>query len=225
MRSNCARSLVSFSRSSLNRSVVRRARVAAGGTLLAAEMALQHGMAGSAAGGSHHGQRSAGAGFCVFNDVAIADLALKQAYRIRKALIVDLSVHQGDGTADCLNADPDLFTFSLHWGKNCPVRKYQVSGVSSETKSAQNNPAAAKGQPALKEELACPSSFIDDRASGMTERESDKDWNCIGRTPSIYFIIANAVEPAKAAPAMNTSAPESETTTGSHINPPHQCWP
>jgi acetoin utilization deacetylase AcuC-like enzyme len=103
--------------------VVRRARLSAGGTLLAARLALLHGLAGSAAGGSHHGQRSTGAGFCVFNDVAIAAKALKQEGAIRTALIVDLDVHQGDGTADCLSDEPDLFTLSMHAEKNYPVRK------------------------------------------------------------------------------------------------------
>ena len=103
--------------------VVHRARLSAGGTLLAARLALRHGLAGSTAGGSHHGQRATGAGFCVFNDVAVAAKALKAEGAIERALIVDLDVHQGDGTADCLAGDPDLFTFSLHAEKNYPVRK------------------------------------------------------------------------------------------------------
>jgi acetoin utilization deacetylase AcuC-like enzyme len=104
-------------------SVVRRARASAAGTLLAARLALQHGLAGSTAGGSHHGQRETGAGFCVFNDVAIAAKALHAEGAIQHALIVDLDVHQGDGTADCLRDEPDLFTFSMHAEKNYPVRK------------------------------------------------------------------------------------------------------
>jgi acetoin utilization deacetylase AcuC-like enzyme len=103
--------------------VVRRARASAGGTLLAARLALRHGLSGSTAGGSHHGQRATGAGFCVFNDVAIAAKALKAEGAIARALVVDLDVHQGDGTADCLADDPDLHTFSLHAEKNYPVRK------------------------------------------------------------------------------------------------------
>jgi acetoin utilization deacetylase AcuC-like enzyme len=103
--------------------VVRRARVSAAGTLLAARLALQHGLAGSTAGGSHHGQRETGAGFCVFNDVAIAAKALHAEGAFQHALIVDLDVHQGDGTADCLRDEPDLFTFSMHAEKNYPVRK------------------------------------------------------------------------------------------------------
>lgn len=103
--------------------VARRACASAGGTLLAAREALSRGLAGSAAGGSHHGQRVTGAGFCVFNDVAIAAKALRAERTIERALVVDLDVHQGDGTADCLADEPDLFTFSMHAEKNYPVRK------------------------------------------------------------------------------------------------------
>lgn len=107
----------------VSESVVRRARASAAGTLLAARLALEHGLSGSTAGGSHHGQRETGAGFCVFNDVAIAAKALRAEGTIQHALIVDLDVHQGDGTADCLRDEPDLFTFSMHAEKNYPVRK------------------------------------------------------------------------------------------------------
>jgi acetoin utilization deacetylase AcuC-like enzyme len=107
----------------ISEAVVRRARASAAGTLLAAQLALQNGLAGSTAGGSHHGQRETGAGFCVFNDVAVAAKALRKDGAIRCALIVDLDVHQGDGTADCLRDEPDLFTFSMHAEKNYPVRK------------------------------------------------------------------------------------------------------
>ncbi len=103
--------------------VARRARMSTGGTLLAARLALAQGLAGSAAGGSHHAQRATGAGFCVFNDVAIAARELQREGAIARALVVDLDVHQGDGTADCLSDAPDLFTFSMHAEKNYPVRK------------------------------------------------------------------------------------------------------
>jgi acetoin utilization deacetylase AcuC-like enzyme len=103
--------------------VARRARTSAAGTLLASKLALEHGLAASTAGGSHHGQRETGAGFCVFNDVAIAAKALKHEGTIHHGLMVDLDVHQGDGTADCLRDEPDLFTFSMHAEKNYPVRK------------------------------------------------------------------------------------------------------
>lgn len=103
--------------------VARRSLASAGGTLLAARLALAGGLAGSTAGGSHHGRRDGGRGFCVFNDVAVAALALKREGTIRRALVIDLDVHQGDGTADCLSHEPDLFTFSMHAEKNYPADK------------------------------------------------------------------------------------------------------
>jgi len=103
--------------------LVFRARCAAGGTLLAGHLALKHGVACNTAGGGHHARRRHGAGFCVFNDVAIAVLALQAADAIERALIVDCDVHQGDGTADVFASDPAVFTFSIHAEKNYPVRK------------------------------------------------------------------------------------------------------
>ncbi|MEH3117404.1 MAG: histone deacetylase [Methylorubrum populi] len=103
--------------------VAARARASAGGTLCAARLALAHGLAGSTAGGSHHARRAGGAGFCVFNDVAVAALALRREGAITRALIIDLDVHQGDGTADCLAREPDLFTLSIHCERNYPYDK------------------------------------------------------------------------------------------------------
>ena len=104
-------------------SLVRRSLASVGGTLEAARLALSLGLAGSAAGGSHHARRSQGAGFCVFNDVAVAALTLRAEGRIARALVVDCDVHQGDGTADCLGRDPDLFTLSVHCERNYPHPK------------------------------------------------------------------------------------------------------
>ena len=104
-------------------SMSARTRASCGGTLAAARLALRHGLAGSLAGGSHHARRAGGAGFCILNDVAIAALTLKREGTIRRALVVDCDVHQGDGTADCLSTEPDLFTLSIHAEKNYPVRK------------------------------------------------------------------------------------------------------
>jgi acetoin utilization deacetylase AcuC-like enzyme len=103
--------------------LVRRSRASVGGTLLAARLALAEGLAGSAAGGSHHARRLQGAGFCVLNDVAVAARTLQAERRIQRALVVDLDVHQGDGTADCLALWPDLFTLSIHCENNYPAQK------------------------------------------------------------------------------------------------------
>jgi acetoin utilization deacetylase AcuC-like enzyme len=100
-----------------------RAQLAAAGTVLAARLALKHGIACNSAGGSHHARRAHGAGFCTFNDVAVASLVLLAEGAARNILIVDLDVHQGDGTADILGDDPRAFTFSMHGERNYPVRK------------------------------------------------------------------------------------------------------
>lgn len=104
-------------------SVATRARAATGGTLLAARLALERGIACNTAGGSHHASRDSGAGFCVFNDVAVAARRLLAEDAIGKALVVDLDVHQGDGTARIFEDDPGVFTFSMHAEKNFPHRK------------------------------------------------------------------------------------------------------
>ena len=104
-------------------SVATRARAATGGTLLAARLALEHGIACNTAGGSHHASAEGGAGFCVFNDVAVAARRLLAEGAISKALVIDLDVHQGDGTARIFDGDPSVFTFSMHAEKNFPHRK------------------------------------------------------------------------------------------------------
>ena len=107
--------------------IALRARCATGGTVLTGYLALEHGIACNTAGGSHHARRAHGAGFCVFNDVAVAIRVLQADGAIRKALVIDLDVHQGDGTADIFQGDPDVFTFSMHSQKNYPVRKVPSS--------------------------------------------------------------------------------------------------
>jgi len=104
-------------------SVATRARAATGGTLAAARLALEHGIACNTAGGSHHAQADTGAGFCVFNDVAVAARRLQAEGRVGQVLVVDLDVHQGDGTARIFENDPSVFTFSMHAEKNFPARK------------------------------------------------------------------------------------------------------
>ena len=103
--------------------IALRARCATGGTVLTGYLALEHGIACNTAGGSHHARRLHGAGFCVFNDVAVAIRVLQADGAIQKALVIDLDVHQGDGTADIFQGDPDVFTFSMLSQKNYPVRK------------------------------------------------------------------------------------------------------
>jgi len=103
--------------------VSRRARLAVAGTVLASDIALQTGIACNAAGGSHHARRARGAGFCTFNDVGVAASLLLASGRAGQILVVDLDVHQGDGTAEIFADEPRVFTFSLHAEKNYPARK------------------------------------------------------------------------------------------------------
>jgi acetoin utilization deacetylase AcuC-like enzyme len=103
--------------------LTRRTLASLGGTLAASEDALRTGFGGNLAGGTHHAFRSEGAGFCVFNDIAVAVLALRHAHRVRRAAVVDLDVHQGDGTAAIFQDDPDALTVSIHGRNNFPLRK------------------------------------------------------------------------------------------------------
>ena len=101
----------------------RRSRLAAQGTLEAARAALLDGLAANLAGGTHHAFADHGEGFCVLNDVAVAIRVLQRDARIRRALVIDLDVHQGNGTAAIFADDPDVFTFSMHGERNYPTRK------------------------------------------------------------------------------------------------------
>ena len=103
-----------------------RTRIAVGGTLLTARLALAHGLACNTAGGTHHAFPSYGSGFCIFNDLAIASRVLLQEGLVKKILIVDLDVHQGDGTALIFRDEPNVFTFSMHCQINFPSIK-QIS--------------------------------------------------------------------------------------------------
>jgi acetoin utilization deacetylase AcuC-like enzyme len=94
-----------------------------GGTLCAARDAMQTGFGGNLAGGTHHAFRTEGAGFCVFNDLAVAVLELRRAGLGRRAAILDLDVHQGDGTAAIFAGDEAVLTVSVHSRNNFPFRK------------------------------------------------------------------------------------------------------
>ena len=106
-----------------SRSLVERSLRAVGGTCEAAVAALDDGIAMNLAGGTHHAFPDHGEGFCVFNDVAVAIRMLQRAGRIRRAAIVDLDVHQGNGTNAIFGGDDSVFTFSMHGGRNYPFHK------------------------------------------------------------------------------------------------------
>jgi len=108
--------------------LVERSRRSVGATIGAARAALTDGVAAQLAGGTHHAHADRGAGYCVFNDTAVAARLMQaEAHRLRRrllrVLVIDLDVHQGDGTAEIFADDPTVFTLSLHGERNFPVRK------------------------------------------------------------------------------------------------------
>lgn len=103
--------------------LVARARLSVGGTISACRSAVINGISINLAGGTHHAHPEHGEGFCVFNDVAIAARAMQAEGVARKILVIDLDVHQGDGTAAIFAMDDSVFTFSIHGEKNFPYRK------------------------------------------------------------------------------------------------------
>jgi acetoin utilization deacetylase AcuC-like enzyme len=107
--------------------ITSRVRHTNGGTWLAAQLARQHGYAANSAAGSHHALHDTGAGYCVFNDLAVTANRLIAQGHARRVLIVDCDVHQGDGTASLTAGREDIFTLSLHAEKNFPVRKARSS--------------------------------------------------------------------------------------------------
>ena len=107
----------------INESVSRRSFVATGGTVLASKLALDSKLACNTAGGSHHATFECGAGYCVFNDVAVAANYLKNKGYAKKILIIDLDVHQGNGNSEIFKNDKDVLTFSMHCASNYPAKK------------------------------------------------------------------------------------------------------
>lgn len=103
--------------------MVERSRRSVGGTLAAARAALDEGLSGNLAGGTHHAGKDFGEGYCVFNDVAVTARVLLDERRVERVAIVDCDVHQGNGTAAILGADDRTFTFSVHGARNFPFRK------------------------------------------------------------------------------------------------------
>lgn len=113
--------------------MIERSRRSSGATIMAARTALDEaaargwGVAVNLAGGTHHACPDHGEGFCVFNDAAVAIRVLQREGRIRRAVVLDCDVHQGNGTAAAFRADPSVFTFSIHGAKNFPFRKERSS--------------------------------------------------------------------------------------------------
>ena len=104
--------------------LVERSLATVGGSIAAARAALRDGISGQLAGGTHHAHRDFGSGYCVFNDLAVAALAVLGEAGIARITILDLDVHQGDGTAALFAGEPRVQTISIHGEKNFPFRKY-----------------------------------------------------------------------------------------------------
>ena len=115
-------------------SVIQRSLVATGGTVLAAKLAINNGVACNTAGGSHHANYDSGAGYCVFNDVAVAAQYLLDRGLAGKILILDLDVHQGNGNSEIFKDNNNVFTFSMHSKSNYPVKK-SISDLDVELKN------------------------------------------------------------------------------------------
>ena len=103
--------------------LVNRTVTAIGGTLHTVELALAHGLAANTAGGTHHAYADFGSGFCILNDLAVAARWAQRTRGVQRVLVIDLDVHQGDGTAAIFADDPSVYTFSVHCGSNFPFRK------------------------------------------------------------------------------------------------------
>ncbi len=104
--------------------MVERSRRSSGATIAAARAAIRDGFAANLAGGTHHAMADCGEGYCVFNDSAVAIRTLQHDGTIGRACVIDLDVHQGNGTASILSRDASAFTFSMHGAKNFPLRKF-----------------------------------------------------------------------------------------------------
>jgi len=107
----------------VNREVLDAFRLGVGGTLLAARIALRSGLAANVGGGFHHAYPDRGEGFCLLNDVPVAARALRAEGLFSRALVVDLDVHQGNGTAVMCRRDPFTFTLSVHQERNYPAKE------------------------------------------------------------------------------------------------------
>jgi len=107
----------------ISKRLIERGKIISGGTYQCAKYALDFGVALNIAGGTHHSFKDRGEGFCIYNDFAIAANLLLKSQSVQRVLIVDLDVHQGNGTAAIFKDNPEVFTFSIHGAKNYPLRK------------------------------------------------------------------------------------------------------
>lgn len=187
--------------------MVERSRRSAGATLAACRAALAEGWAANLAGGTHHAFRDRGEGFCVFNDAAVAALAMRAEGRVERVAIVDCDVHQGNGTASILANRADCFTFSIHGARNFPFDKETSDldvelpdGTGDEAYLAALDDALAlvfRHQPDLVIYLAGADPFEDDRLgrlkltqAGLAARDERVLGECRRRSLPVAIAMA-----------------------------------
>jgi acetoin utilization deacetylase AcuC-like enzyme len=187
--------------------MVERSRRSAGATLAACRAALADGCAANLAGGTHHAFRDRGEGFCVFNDAAVAALAMRAEGRVERVAIVDCDVHQGNGTASILANRADCFTFSIHGARNFPFDKETSDldvelpdGASDDAYLAALDDALAlvfRHQPDLVIYLAGADPFEDDRLgrlrltkAGLAARDERVLGECRRRSLPVAIAMA-----------------------------------
>jgi acetoin utilization deacetylase AcuC-like enzyme len=169
--------------------MVERSRRSSGATIAACRSALENGTSANLAGGTHHAFRARGEGFCVFNDAAIAARVMQAEGRVRRVLVIDCDVHQGNGTAAIFADDPTVFTFSIHGANNYPFAKERsdldvelADGADDRVYLDALEPALAQAMRLASADLAIylagADPFIDDRLGrlaltkrGLLERD------------------------------------------------------
>lgn len=173
-----------------------RVRHTNGGTWLAAQLAMKHGYAANSAAGSHHALADTGAGYCVFNDLAVASNRLIAEGDARRILIIDLDVHQGDGTASLTAGREDIVTLSVHAEKNFPVRKARSNldiGLPDGTSDSQYLAVLENHLPPLFDEVR--PDFVYYQA-GVDPHEEDKlgrlALTCEGLLERDRFVVSEA---------------------------------
>jgi acetoin utilization deacetylase AcuC-like enzyme len=188
-------------------SLVRRSFYAAGGTLAAAEIALDEGYGSNLAGGTHHSFADRGEGFCVLNDVAIAIRSLRARTLIKRAAIIDCDVHQGNGTATIFSGDEDTFAFSIHGSNNYPLFKIKSTldvelpdgtGDAEYLKCLVNNlPAVFAHEPEIVFYLAGADPYSGDKLGrlalsieGLRERDACVLRECYERETPVVTVMS-----------------------------------
>jgi acetoin utilization deacetylase AcuC-like enzyme len=209
--------------------LVQRAFASVGGTISASLDALQHSWGATLGGGTHHAFRSEGAGFCVFNDIAVAIQQMRKLGYIRRAAVIDLDVHQGDGTAEIFQNDADVFTLSIHCNSNFPFRKKQSrldvalpDGVEDEEYLRQLNKALPAAF-AFKPDIIFYQSGVDPLATDVLGRLSLTPQGLIERDRTVFEAARSFAAPFVLTSGGGYSRPI-ERSAEAHANTYRTAW-